>query len=427
MNVFGLSFLVFLLIGVPITMVLALASLGYILVTGQMHLLVAFPQRIIAGVDQFVLLTVPLFILAGNLMNAGAITDRIIRFCEIIVGRLRGGLALVNVLASTLFAGVSGSAAADSAALGTVLIPGMHRAGYSLTFSAAITAVSSVIGPIIPPSIAMIVYAVLSGNSVAALFLASIVPGILMALGLMVYALVIAHRRGYPRAEPVTLREGVRATGGALPVLMLPLIILGGILGGIFTPTEAAAVAAAYALVIAAFVYRTLTWQNVTKAMYDSALTTSAVLLVVAMASIVSFVFSIGRIPDQVLAWILSITDNPTLILLAITVALLVLGAFLEPIGALILTVPILMPLGAELGLDPIHFGVVIVLNLVIGLSTPPVGLCLFIVCAISKEPLGRVSAAALPQLAVCILVLLLITFVPGLVTFLPELAGYGG
>lgn len=425
MSVFALSFIAFLLVGVPITLVLALSSLGYIYATDQMHLLVAFPQRIIAGVDQFVLLTVPLFILTGNLMNAGNITERIIRFCELLVGRLRGGLALVNVLSSTLFAGASGSAAADSAALGTIMIPGMKKAGYSGAFAAALTSVSSIIGPIIPPSIAMIVYAVLSGNSVAALFLASIVPGFLMAAGLMIYALVIAHRHNYPRSQSVNFREGIKSTLDALPVLLLPIIILGGILGGVFTPTEAAAVAAAYALIVATLIYRTLTWEKFGEAMYNSALTTSAVLLVVAMASIVAFVFSIGRIPDHIVGWLLSMTDNPTLLLLGITVSLLILGAFLEPIGALILVVPILMPLGNELGLDPIHFGVIIVLNFVIGLSTPPVGLCLFIVCAISKEPLGRVSVAALPQLAVCIFVLLLVTFIPDLVTSLPELAGY--
>jgi len=425
MTAFGLSFFAFLIIGVPITLLLAIASITFVFVNGQAQLLLAFPQRMVSGVDQFVLLTVPLFILAGNLMNAGAITERIIRFCQVIVGRFRGGLALVNVMSSMLFSGVSGSATADAAALGTVLIPGMRREGYEANFAAALTAVSSVIGPIIPPSIAMIVYAVLSGTSIAALFVAGIVPGIMIGLALMAYALVIARRRRYPKEPPAALKEVAEATVRAGPVLLLPLIILGGILGGVFTPTEAAAVASFYAFLIAAFGYRTLDGSRLAKVLYDTCLTTSAIMLVVAMASIVSFVFSIGQVPQAVVSAMLSVTNDRTLLLLMVAGALLVLGAFLEPIGALILTTPILLPLGQTLGIDPLHLGVIIVLNLVIGLATPPVGLCLFIVCSISKLPLTTVSRAALPQLFICISVLLLVMFVPQISLFLPNLLGY--
>lgn len=422
---FGLSFLGFLLLGVPIFVVLGIAAVAFVVMNDQAHTLMAFPQRMVTGVDEFVLLAVPLFILAGKLMNASMITERIIRFCQVLVGRFRGGLALVNVMSSMLFSGVSGSAAADSAALGTVLIPGMKREGYDPRFAAALTAVSSVIGPIIPPSIAMIVYAVLSGTSVAALFLAGIVPGVLIGLGLMIYAVFVAHKCQYPKEEPADLRTIGSATARAVPVLLLPFIILGGILGGIFTPTEAAAVASFYALLIAGFGYCSLSMGRLTHVLYDTCVTTSAVMLIVAMASIVSFVFSLGQVPETVVSGILSITDNKILVILMLTAAFLLLGAILEPIGALILTTPILIPLGQALGLEPLHLGVVVVLNLVIGLATPPVGLCLFIACSISKLPLHAVSRAALPQLAICIGVLLLVAFVPELVLFLPRMAGY--
>lgn len=425
MIAFTSAFAAFLLMGVPITLVLVIAATAFVIANDQWTLLAAFPQRMVAGVDQFVLLTVPLFVLAGNLMNAGAITERIIRFCQVLVGRFRGGLALVNVMSSMLFSGVSGAATADAAALGTVLIPGMKREGYDLTFSAALTAVSSVIGPIIPPSIAMIVYAVLSGTSIAQLFIAGLVPGVLMGAGLMLYALIVAQRRGYPKEPPAGLRDIAEATGGAWPVLVLPLVIIGGILSGMFTPTEAAGVASFYAFVIAAFGYRTLSARRLAQVLYDTCLTTSAILMVVAMASIVSFVFSLGSVPQTAVAAILQVSGEPAVVLLLVTLMLLVLGAILEPIGALILTVPILLPLGQSLGLDPLHLGVIVVLNLVIGLATPPVGLCLFIVCSISGASLGAVSRAALPQLAICIAVLLLVIFVPDLVLFLPHLAGY--
>lgn len=425
MIAFGSALAGFIALGVPITLALGIAAVAFVAWNDQWMLLAAFPQRMVSGVDQFVLLTVPLFILAGNLMNAGQITDRIIRFCQVLVGRFRGGLGLVNVFSSMLFSGVSGSATADSAALGTVLIPGMKREGYGVEFAAALTAVSSVIGPIIPPSIAMIVFAVLSGTSIASLFLAGVVPGILMGIGLMIYTVIVARVRDYPKEPPASVCEIGSATVGALPVLLLPLIILGGILSGMFTPTEAAAVASAYALVVGLVVYRTLTLKAVARVFYQTCVTTSAILLVVAMASIVSFVFSLGSVPQKAVELILSVSDNKVVILLLITACLLVLGAILEPIGALILTVPILLPLGAQLGLEPLHLGVVVVLNLVIGLATPPVGLCLFIVCSISGLSLARVSWAALPPLAICLLVLLLVTFVPDVALLLPRAFGY--
>jgi len=425
LGIFAPAFIAFLIMGVPITLVLAIAAAIFVIANGQAHLLAAFPQRIVAGVDQFILLTVPLFILAGNLMNAGNITDRIIRFCQVLVGRFRGGLGLVNVMASMLFAGVSGSATADAAALGTILIPGMEKEGYDRKFAAGLTAVASVIGPIIPPSLQMIVFAVLSGTSIAQLFIAGIVPGILIGIGLMIYAVYVAHKRKYPKEPPAKARDVATATYRAFPVLLLPVIILGGILGGVFTPTEAAAVASLYSLIIAGLFYRTLKLSSLTNVLYDTCLTTSAIMLVVAMASIVSFVFSIAGIPEQVVGLINQLTQDRIAVLLLINVALLILGMFLEPIGAMILTTPILLPLAQSVGIDPVHLAMVVVLNLVIGLATPPVGLCLFIACSISKESLASVSRAAAIPISICIGVLLLVTFVPELVLFLPRLAGY--
>jgi tripartite ATP-independent transporter DctM subunit len=425
MGAFLSAFTVFLVGGVPIVVVLGLSALCYVFFNDQAQLIAAFPQRMVAGVDQFVLLTVPLFILAGNLMNAGSITEKIIRFCLVLVGRFRGGLAMVNVLASMLFAGVSGSATADSAALGSVLIPGMKKAGYDPEYAAALTAVSSVIGPIIPPSIQMIVFAVLSGTSVAGLFLAGIIPGVLIGLGLMAHAVWVSHKRNYPREEASSGKEIVEATRAAWPALVLPLIILGGILSGIFTPTEAAAVASLYALFISWAIYRTLTWKSLIKVLYETSVISSVILLVVAMASIISFVFSIEQVPQQVVSAMLEISDNKYAILAMITVGLLILGALIEPIGALILVVPVLIEIGGVIELDPLHLGVIVVLNLVIGLATPPMGLCLFIVCSIAKLPIESVARASMPLLGICFMVLLLITLVPDLVLFLPNLFNY--
>jgi len=420
MFAFFSTFAAFLVLGVPVVFVLLLAALAPVVLEGNTHLLLAFPQRMFAGVDQFVLLTIPLFLFAGNIMNAGAITEKLIRFCQLLVGRLRGGLAMVNVMASLLFGGISGAAAADAVAIGKILIPGMKKEGYDEDFAAALTGVSSVIGSIIPPSISMIIVGVLAGLSIADLFVAGIVPGVLLGVGLMIYSLVVAHRRGYPKADAAGAAETLRIVMDALPVLLLPAIILGGILGGVFTPTEAAAVASLYALVIAGFFYRTLKWDAVTRALYDTCMTTSAIMLVVAMANIVSLVFTLAAVPEQALDLIFSITDNKIAILLLINVFLLFIGAILEPIGALILTMPILIEVGKALGMEPLHLGVMVVLNLVIGLATPPVGICLFIVSTISKVPFTAVARAAMPMLLICLSVLLMITLVPELSTTLP-------
>ena len=425
MGLFLAGFAAFLAIGVPIALALGLACTAYLLITGNGDLLRAFPQHMVSGVDNFILLTIPMFLLAGNLMNAGGITQRLVDCARAVVGHVRGGLALVNVVASMFFSGISGAATADSSALGTVLIPAMVKEGYDRAYAAAITAVSSVIGPIIPPSIAMIIYGVLSGTSIAKLFIAGIVPGLLLGFGLMGYAYIAARRHGHPVSERVPLPQKFVATGRAIPALMLPVIILGGILSGVFSPTESAAVAVIYALLVSSFLYRTLSRADLWRTLNDTAILTAGIMLIVAVAKMVSFVLGFDNIPAKVAAGMLGISDNPIVLLLMVNLFLLILGLFLEPLAAMIMTMPVLLEVAKLLELDLVHLGMIVVLNLVIGLATPPVGLCLFIVCAIGRVPLESVARASLPMLAICIAVLLLVTFVPQLTLFLPSLFNY--
>jgi len=421
MGLFLGGFTAFLLIGVPIALALGLASVTYLYFTDNMSLMLAFPQRMISGIDQFVLLTIPLFLLAGNLMNFGGITERIVRFSRACVGHRRGGLSMVTIVSSMFFSGVSGAATAEASALGAVLIPAMAKEGYHRPYAAALVGVSSVIGPIIPPSIAMIIYAVLSGTSIAQLFLAGIVPGVLLGVGLMVYAWWMARRHQYPVSPRIGMRDRAVATVQASPALMLPVIILGGILSGVFTPTESAAVAVIYAFVVSAVLYRSMSWRELWRPLVDTAMVTAGIMMIVAMASMVSFIFGFESIPARIAELMLGISEDKTVLLLLINGFLLLLGLFLEPIAAMIMTMPVLIAIAKALGLDLVHFGMIVVLNLVIGLATPPVGLCLFIVCAIGRVSFEAVSRAALPMLAICIVVLLVVTFVPDLVLFIPS------
>jgi tripartite ATP-independent transporter DctM subunit len=374
----------------------------------------------IAGVDQFVLLTIPLFLLAGTLMNVGGVTERIVTFARAMVGHRRGGMSSVSILSSGFFAGISGSATAEASALGSILIPSMAKQGMPPAYAAALIAVSSVMGPIIPPSITMIIYGVLSGASIGQLFLAGIMPGIGIAVGLLIYASWRARRDGFPVTPRMTARERLAATRRTLPALLLPLIILVGIKAGIFTPTEAAAVAVGYALIIG-FVYRDLTIARVWEALIATALVSTSILFITSMASIVSFVFTLEQVPQLIADAMLSLTENPWMILLLLNIFLLVLGMFLEPISILILTMPILMKFQALIGMDPVHFGTMVVLNVVIGMATPPVGILLFIASAISGEPVGKVIREAMPMVGVCLLVLTVIALVPQVSLFFPS------
>jgi C4-dicarboxylate transporter, DctM subunit len=420
MGAFFLVFAGLLTSGIPIALALGIGGTAYLYMSGNGMMALMLPQRMIAGIDQFVLLTIPLFLLAGALMNVGGVTERIVAFARAMVGHRRGGMSSVSILSSGFFAGISGSATAEASALGTILIPTMTRQGMPSAYAAALIAVSSVMGPIIPPSITMIIYGVLSGASIGQLFLAGVVPGIGIAAGLLTYASWRARRDGFPVTPKLTGRERLAATKRTLPALILPLIILVGIKAGIFTPTEAAAVAVAYALLIG-FIYRDLTMTRVWESLIATALVSASILFITSMASIVSFVFTLEQVPTLIANQMLLITDNPWLILLLLNIFLLILGMFLEPISILILTMPILLKFQVLIGMDPVHFGTVVVLNVVIGMATPPVGILLFITSAISGQPVTRVIREALPLVGICLAVLALIALVPQLTLFLPR------
>jgi C4-dicarboxylate transporter, DctM subunit len=421
MFLFAGTFLALLVVGVPIAIALGLAATIYLIATGNFGLLLIFPQRMVNSIDQFVLLSVPLFLVVGNLMNLGGITDRVLRFSNACVGHIRGGLSLVTIVSSMFFGGVTGAAAADTSALGSVLIPAMAKEGYRKDYAAALLTICAVVGAVIPPSITMVVYGALAQVSVAQLFIAGIVPGVLIGLALMPYAWWVAKRHGYPVAVRVDLRERLRASVDAAPVLVLPALILGGIMLGVFTPTESAAVAVIY-IVLLATVYGLMSWRNLWRPMADAALMTAGIMFIIAMASLIQFIFSFERIPQQIINLMLGITDNKYLLLLMINVLLLIFGMFLETIAAMILALPVLIEIAKVIQVDPVHFGTIVVINLSIGLATPPVGMCLFIACAIAKEPIEKVSLTMLPMIGIAIAILLLVTYVPEISLFLPSL-----
>ncbi len=423
MGAFFSFFAALLIAGVPIALALGVGAGIYLWASGNINQLLAFPQRMIAGVDQFVLLTIPLFVLAGALMNVGGLTDRIIAFARVFVGHRRGGLSSVTVVSSALFAGISGSATAEASALGSILIPAMSRQGIPTGYAAALVGVSAVLGPIIPPSITMIIFGVLAGASIGQLLLAGVIPGLLLAGGLLAYANWNAKRLNLPVTERVGWQERRTAIVRTIPALILPLIIIVGIKAGIFTATESAAVAVVYAVIVG-FLYRDLTLRAVWDALVATAIVTSAIMFLVAMANIVAFVLTLEQVPAQVAQAILSFSDNPYVILLLINVVLLILGMFLEPISILILTMPVLLAIQKVIAMDIVQFGTMVVLNVVIGMATPPVGICLFIVCAISGRPLVEVSRYAWPLLAVCIAVLAIVALVPPVSLFLPRAFG---
>lgn len=418
------SFVVFLLIGVPVAFILGLTPLMAMMVQGETPLILA-AQQIFTGIDSPILMAVPFFILAGNIMSASGMTGRLLGFCNILVGWLRGGLAYINVVISMFFAGITGAAVADTSAVGSILIPAMKREGYDPDFSAAVTATSSTIGPIIPPSIPFIIYGVLGEVSIASLFLAGFVPGIMLGLFQMGVVAYYSRKRRYPKGGLPSFRQSVRAVINAALVLMLPIIILGGILTGIFTPTESACIAVVYALVISLFVYRDIRFRDLGRILIDTGTTSSLVMLVIAMASIFSWLLAAEEIPQKVTEFILGITTNKYLILLLLNAVLLIVGTFMETTASLIILTPVLLPLMKQIGVDPLHFGVILVLNLVIGLTTPPVGVCLFIACSIGKTNLERLSRAILPFLLVSIAVLLICTYWKALVMAIPVYFGY--
>lgn len=419
-------FLFFLLIGLPVFFGL-LAAPGLLLyLNGQERDITLLYRNVYNGIDSFPLMAIPFFMLAGELMNRGGITMRLVEFSQAFMGHLRGGLAHVNVLSSMLFAGLSGSAVADTSALGSMLIPAMEKQGYSRKFAAAITAASSVIGPIIPPSGIMIIYAYVMGESVAALFLAGIIPGAMVGIGLMLMVKFMANKYDFPIAtNKYTWPERGRASLKAFFPLLTPVIILGGILGGIFTPTEAAAVAVAYALLIGIFVLRSLKISDLSGVITRAGITSSVVLLLVGAAMAFKTVVSLSHAPEQLAAFILTLTSNPLLLLFLINILLFIVGMFLDAGPAIIILGPILGPIFINLGIDPIHFAIIMSVNLTVGLATPPMGLVLFVASAVSGERVEAIAKAILPFLAVEIVVIFLITYIPALSMTIPRLTGF--
>jgi tripartite ATP-independent transporter DctM subunit len=416
--------LICLVIGIPITFSLGLASLSFLAFSGIP--LGILSQRMFTGLDSFPLMAIPFFILAGELMNASGITKKIVDFADLVVGKLRGGLAHVSIVSAMFFAGISGSGVADAAAIGSMMIPAMEKKGFDKDFSCAVISAASVMGPIIPPSIPMVVYSMLAGTSVAAMLLAGAIPGILLGLSLMVVAYFFAVKRKYPCNEKMpSVREIIRVLAGALVPLLMPLIILGGIIGGIFTATEAAAVAVIYSLVVGIIVFRNLKTGELIKIALATAKTTGIVFMVMATANIFNWLMATQQVPQLVAGFMLQYLKTPVTILLALNFLLLILGCFMEGTAAMILTVPVILAITNQLGIHPVLIGVIIVLNLMIGLITPPLGLCLYVTCSVGKISLEKLSKAIVPFLTVEIIVLFLVTYIPEISLYLPRLFHY--
>lgn len=418
-----LLFVVFLLLlvgGFPVAFALGLASFVYILFSDLPFIVI--PQKMYAGLDVFVLLSIPGFILAGNLMNASGITHRIIQLCNALFGHIRGGLGLANVGASMVFGGISGTAIADTASIGSVMIPAMVKEGYDTDFSCAVTATSSTIAPIIPPSLPMIIAGTLTGLSVGKLFIAGIIPGLLLALGLMLVTYIISVKRKYPKNPGVSFLEMAKSFYQAFWAILMTLLVPFGIIGGVFTPTETSIVSVVYAMAIGIFVYGELKFRIIPKIILESAKMSASLMVLVGFANLFAWIMTVEEIPQMIAQSLLNITENKILLLLLINLLLLIVGAFMETIASLLILFPVLLGVAVHVGVDPTQFAMIMVMNLVIGLTTPPVGVCLFVASSIGKIPMEKIAKAGFPFLLVSLFVLFLVTFVPEVSLLLPSL-----
>jgi C4-dicarboxylate transporter, DctM subunit len=421
-SILMLSFCVLMAIGLPIAFAMALATVVTIANHGSLPYTV-FIHRALMGADSYSLLAIPFFILAGNIMNVGGITNRIISFANACVGRFSGGLGLTTVMSCMVFSGVSGSAVADATALGKVLVPGMRKAGYDSGFAAAITASASVMGPIIPPSIPLVIYglSVGKGVSVAALFMGGVVPGLMLGFGLAIATYIIAKKRNYPVHEALPLREVLRTGGRAIWALMMPFVILFGVTGGVVTVTESAAFVVLYALFVAMVIHRELAVKDLWKIFVQSGIDSAVVMIIIAFASTFGWLMAVSGLPKAIAAWIGAFSTNPLVLLFLINGLLLIVGCFMEAIAAMIILIPVLIPIVEAVGIDLVHFGLVMVFNLMLGLLTPPVGILLYICGNFAEVKIERVVREVLPFLAVGLAVLVLITIFPKLVLWLPH------
>jgi tripartite ATP-independent transporter DctM subunit len=419
----ALIWIVFLVLcgtAVPLAFAIGMAPLVYALWTGLPT--AAVFQPLVAATESFTLLALPFFILAGELMIAGGVGRRIARFAFALLGWLHGGLAVITVLTSMIFAGMSGSAAADAAAVGSVMIPGMKKQGYDPRYAAAVVAAAGTIGVIIPPSIPMVLYAFVSGVSLGDLFIAGVIPGILVGLALMLCAYVVARRRGYPTERFVGTRELARTFVECLPALLAPVIVLGGVFSGVVTPTETAVIAIAYALLVGAVFYRELEWRAIPRALVKTGEATAIMMLIIGAGDALGWALTLENFASLMAKWIVSLTQNLTLVLVLINLALLLIGMPMPLAPSLLLTVPILLPIVTQLGVDPLHFGMVVICNLAIGICSPPVGNTLFIAAKLARVSVEATSVALLPFLAINVAVLMLITYYPPLSLWLPSL-----
>jgi C4-dicarboxylate transporter, DctM subunit len=415
------------LLGLPIGYSMIAGSIFYLLLA-NLDLGTSAEQILNGLYNSYVLLAVPLFLFSAELMNVSKMTDHLLRFCDMLVGRFRGGLGHINIVQSIIFAGMSGSAIADLAATGRISIDMMTRNNrYTVSYAAAITAASAVIGPIIPPSIPMVLYALISDTSVGYLFLGGIIPGLLMALAQMIINTIQAHRHAFPVERPIPFREWPGITMTALPALLMPVILLGGIYSGVMTPTEAAAVAAAYAFLVAVLWYRNVTARETYQAVLNSSRSTAAIGMLIAGALVFNYVVTIEQIPQTVRGVLSAYDFSPTMFLVWVNIILLVLGCLLEGSTIILVILPILIPTAKALGIDLVHFGVITVFNIMIGLITPPYGLLLFIASAISGAPLRTIIRDTMPFLLAMVVALAIITFVPETVLWLPRMMGYKG
>ncbi|WP_195277438.1 TRAP transporter large permease [Anaerotruncus rubiinfantis] len=422
LTAFILVLIVLFLFKAPIWSSLLLSSTTYLILSGEQLTLVA--RKSVAGMDSFLLMAIPMFILAAELMNHCGITTYLFRFANSIVGWIPGGMAHTNVLASILFAGMSGSSAADAAGLGTMEIKAMTDDGYDKPFSAAITAASSIIGPIIPPSIPMVVYSSIAGASIGRLFLGGAIPGILMGGAMMAICYWTAKRRSYPRNERIDLREVWISFIKAIPGLMAPIILLGGIYSGFFTPTEAASVAAVYAFLLGFLFYHTIKLTDMKQILINTAANTAIVCFIIGAATLFGFVLTAEQIPIRLTEGLLSFSQNPYVMLMVFNILFLILGCFMELNATMLIFLPIILPVAQGLGIDLVHLGVVMVVNLMIGTLTPPFGMMTYVSAGIAKVPLHTVFRELAPFMVVLVIVLLLITYIPGLVLWLPGLLG---
>ena len=418
--------LVLMIAGLPIAFALMIAPGISLFFDGQQSMFPMLLMRMYNGMDSFPLMAIPYFILAGEVMNRGGITTRLVRLSQALIGHLRGGLAHVNILSSILFAGLSGSAVADTSAIGSMLIPAMEKNGYTKRFSAAVTAASSVIGPIIPPSGIMIIYAFVMNVSVAGLFAAGLVPGLMVGFSLMGMTVYLSKKRNYPVAsQRASFNEVFISFKGAILPLLTPIIILGGILAGVFTPTEAAAIAAGYAILISVFVLRTLKFKDIPKVLFNAALSSGMILFLVGASTAFATLVSLTGTAPKAMEIMNSISQNPLVLLFLVNLLLFFVGMFLDAGPAILILGPVLGPTFIGLGVDPLHFAIIMCVNVTVGLATPPMGLILFVAAGLSDEPVEKIAWEMLPFLAIEVIVIFLITFVEAIPMTLPRLLGF--